>query len=142
MELRRFHMKKGNANDFFTWCNKKGLSRNDLIYILDSVELNQGALPKQNTADALRQEYPRIVKHPRRYLITLRSKRGMTFEDAAWCLNVSTKFLAMIEAGLWDLKLSTIKGFTKLYDVSVEQLIAEEAKYKQDLQDTEDLREG
>lgn len=137
MELRRFHMKKGNANDFFTWCNKKGLSRNDLIYILDSVELNQGALPKQNTADALRQKYPQIVKHPRRYLITLRSKRGMTFEDAAWCLNVSKKFLALIEAGLWELKLSTIKGFAKLYGVSVDFLLSAETEYKQSLENTE-----
>ena len=51
-------MKKENAKDFFAWCDKKGLSRNDLIYILDSIELNMEAFPKQNTSDAIRQEYP------------------------------------------------------------------------------------
>lgn len=45
MELRRFCMKKENAKDFFAWCDKKGLTRNDLIYILDSIELNRGAFP-------------------------------------------------------------------------------------------------
>lgn len=57
MELRRFRMKNENAKDFFAWCDKKGLSRNDLIYILDSIELNMEAFPKQNTSDAIRQEY-------------------------------------------------------------------------------------
>lgn len=45
MELRRFCMKKENAKDFFAWCDKKGLTRNDLIYILDSIELNRDAFP-------------------------------------------------------------------------------------------------
>ena len=62
MELRRFRMKHENAKGFFTWCSKKGLSRNDLIYILDSIELNPEAFPKQNTSDAIRQEYPPDVR--------------------------------------------------------------------------------
>ena len=45
-------MKKENAKDFFAWCDKKGLTRNDLIYILDSIELNRDAF--QNTSDAIR----------------------------------------------------------------------------------------
>ena len=58
MELRRFRIKHENAKVFFAWCDKKGLSRNDLIYILDSIEFNTEAFPKQNTSGAIRQEYP------------------------------------------------------------------------------------
>lgn len=54
MEVRRFCMKKENAKDFFAWCDKKGLTRNDLIYILDSIELNRDAFP--NTSDAIRED--------------------------------------------------------------------------------------
>lgn len=41
MELRRFRMKgKNDPDEFFTWCAKKGLSREDLMLILASVELD------------------------------------------------------------------------------------------------------
>ena len=49
MELRRFRMKgKNDPDEFFTWCAKKGLSREDLMLILASVELDTsvGALPE------------------------------------------------------------------------------------------------
>lgn len=76
----------------------------------------------------------------REYLISLRDAKGLTQQQAASKLLISQNYLSQIESGSrqQDLKLSTIKGFAKLYDVSVEQLIAEEAKYKQDLQDTEE----
>lgn len=48
MELRRFCMKgKNDPDEFFAWCAKKGLSREDLMLILASVELDTsvGALP-------------------------------------------------------------------------------------------------
>ena len=55
MELRRFCMKKENAKDFFAWCDKKGLTRNDLIYILDSIELNRDAFQKQGSSSLVQQ---------------------------------------------------------------------------------------
>ena len=48
MELRRFRMKgKNDPGEFFAWCAKKGLSREDLMLILALVELDTsvGALP-------------------------------------------------------------------------------------------------
>ncbi|MBR1812951.1 MAG: hypothetical protein IJ773_03930 [Lachnospiraceae bacterium] len=53
MELRRFQMKNENAEDFFAWCDKKGLSRNDLIYILNSIELNPEAFRTEELAREL-----------------------------------------------------------------------------------------
>ena len=49
VELRRFRMKgKNDPDEFFTWCAKKGLSREDLMLILASVELDTSceALPE------------------------------------------------------------------------------------------------
>lgn len=48
MKLRRFRMKgKNDPDEFFAWCARKGLSREDLMLILASVELDTsvGALP-------------------------------------------------------------------------------------------------
>lgn len=48
MELRRFRMKgKNDPDEFFAWCARKGLSREDLMLILASVELGTSveALP-------------------------------------------------------------------------------------------------
>jgi len=48
MELRRFRMKgKNDPDEFFAWCARKGLSREDLMLILASVELDTSveALP-------------------------------------------------------------------------------------------------
>ena len=48
-------MKKENAKDFFAWCDKKGLTRNDLIYILASIELNRDAFQKQGSSSLVQQ---------------------------------------------------------------------------------------
>ena len=56
-EMRRFNMKNGNVRDFTAWCDRKGLSRNDLIFILTSVELNLAAFP-QRTLSAIQKAYP------------------------------------------------------------------------------------
>lgn len=56
-ELRRFKMiGSQNAKDFGNWCDRKRLSRNDLIYILTSVELNPDFIG-ENTYDEVRQAY-------------------------------------------------------------------------------------
>jgi hypothetical protein len=55
--MRRFKLITKNGKEFSDWIIKKGLSRNDLIYILTSVELNREAFP-QNTLDAIQQAYP------------------------------------------------------------------------------------
>lgn len=69
----------------------------------------------------------------REYLISLRESKGLTQQQAAAQLLISQNYLSLIETGnrQTDLKLSTIKGFAKLYNVSVDYLIAEETKYKQ-----------
>ena len=47
MELRRFKMLGNkNAEEFFDWCEKKKISREDLIRILTSIELNPGVVQR------------------------------------------------------------------------------------------------
>ena len=74
----------------------------------------------------------------REYLISLRESKGLTQQQAAAQLLISQNYLSLIETGnrQTDLKLSTIKGFAKLYNVSVDYLISEETKYKQAKQES------
>lgn len=45
MKLRRFRMKgKNDPDEFFAWCARKGLSREDLMLILASVELDTSVM--------------------------------------------------------------------------------------------------
>ena len=45
MKLRRFRMKgKNDPDEFFAWCARKGLSREDLVLILASVELDTSVM--------------------------------------------------------------------------------------------------
>ena len=45
MALRRFRMKgKNDPDEFFAWCARKGLSREDLMLILASVELDTSVM--------------------------------------------------------------------------------------------------
>ena len=66
----------------------------------------------------------------RKYLISLREKRGLTQQQAASQLLISQNYLSLIETGnrQTDLKLSTLKSFAKLYKVPLAKLIEEEAK--------------
>lgn len=66
----------------------------------------------------------------RKYLIALRKEQGLTQRQAAAKLLISQNYLSSIESGnrQADLKLSTLKGFSKLYKVPLEKLIEEEAR--------------
>ena len=66
----------------------------------------------------------------RKYLIALREEQGLTQRQAAAKLLISQNYLSSIESGnrQADLKLSTLKGFSKLYKVPLEKLIEEEAR--------------
>lgn len=56
-ELRRFKMLGSqNAKDFGDWCDRKKLSRNDLIYILTSIALTDDFIG-ESTYDEVRQAY-------------------------------------------------------------------------------------
>lgn len=68
----------------------------------------------------------------REYLIGLRTKIGLTQQEVANKLLISQNYLSLIESGnrQEDLKLSTIKGFSKVYDVTVEYLIQQEIEYQ------------
>lgn len=62
MELRRFRMLENkNAEEFFNWCNKKNLSRGDLITILTSVELNPEVVTR-HICDVNSKGYPQVKK--------------------------------------------------------------------------------
>lgn len=75
----------------------------------------------------------------REYLISLRKDKGLTQQQAASKLLISQNYLSLIESGgrQADLKLSSIKGFAKLYGVSVDFLLSAETEYKQSLENTE-----
>lgn len=68
----------------------------------------------------------------REYLIGLRTKIRLTQQEVANKLLISQNYLSLIESGnrQEDLKLSTIKGFSKVYDVTVEYLIQQEIEYQ------------
>lgn len=56
-ELRRFKMLGSqNTKDFGDWCDRKKLSRNDLIYILTSIALTDDFIG-ESTYDEVRQAY-------------------------------------------------------------------------------------
>lgn len=55
--LRRFKMRGSqDKQSFGVWCEQKNLSRNDLIYILTSIELNPDFIAG-STYDEVRQAY-------------------------------------------------------------------------------------
>ena len=59
MKLRRFRMKgKNDPDEFFAWCARKGLSREDLMLILASVELDTSMviMPRRGGAQQPREE--------------------------------------------------------------------------------------
>lgn len=73
----------------------------------------------------------------RKYLILLRERRGLSQKQAANRLLISQNYLSLIEAGNRqnDLKLSTLKGFAKIYQIPLLELINLEARYKKENND-------
>lgn len=73
----------------------------------------------------------------REYLIALRTHRKMSQKEVATKMLISQNYLSLIELGARqvDLKLSTIKGFSKIYGVDINYLISEETKYLKSLQE-------
>ena len=66
----------------------------------------------------------------RKYLIEARVRAGLTQRDAAHKLLISQNYLSDIERNTrqQDLKLSVLKGFSRVYQIPVDELIrAEEA---------------
>lgn len=71
----------------------------------------------------------------REYLILLRKERGLSQEDVAKQLLISQNYLSLIESGnrQTDLKLSTLKGFAKIYQVDIGRLIVLESDYQKNM---------
>lgn len=71
----------------------------------------------------------------RDYLVNLRNKRKLTQKEVAGKMLISQNYLSLIELGdrQEDLKLSTLKGFAKVYKVDIEYLIAKELDYQKTL---------
>lgn len=65
------------------------------------------------------------------YLIRAREKAGLSQSDAAVRLHISQNYLSNIESGKrqQDLKLSMLKGFSHVYNIRVDDLIAGELLY-------------
>ncbi|KMO87086.1 hypothetical protein AB840_04815 [Megasphaera cerevisiae DSM 20462] len=61
----------------------------------------------------------------RSYLVKARAKAGLTQREAARALLISQNYLSDIEHGIRqkNIKLSTLKGFSRVYHVPTEVLI-------------------
>lgn len=68
----------------------------------------------------------------RDYLIQARIKAGLTQHEAAHKLLISQNYLSDIERSTrqQDLKLSILKGFSRVYQIPIEELIKGEDDYQ------------
>lgn len=68
----------------------------------------------------------------RKYLIKARVRAGLTQREAAHKLLISQNYLSNIERNTrqQDLKLSVLKGFSRVYQIPVDELIKAEEAYQ------------
>ena len=71
----------------------------------------------------------------RKYLVELRNAHKLSQKEVAQKMLISQNYLSLIELGdrQEDLKLSTLKGFAKVYGVDISSLIEQESAYQKNL---------
>lgn len=71
----------------------------------------------------------------RKYLVELRNAHKLSQKEVAQKMLISQNYLSLIELGdrQEDLKLSTLKGFAKVYGVGISSLIEQESAYQNNL---------